>query len=97
MFYIKFETLKKIFRLGLFSQLLNQLFVEIREVLHTYSDDKLIETCSKTMAYLCSDNSITFKCSEETKRIIESYIEKFKCEINDWEKYDNVMNLVFPM
>lgn len=80
----KFQILM-IFQFHPSPQSLQQLLDKMAHIMAIHTDREVLETCSKTLEFLCTENSAIFtRCDVARSNIIDQCVNKYKEAIDDY-------------
>ncbi|XP_037933761.1 cohesin subunit SA-1-like [Teleopsis dalmanni] len=64
---------------------LQALLDKISYIMSVHTDREVLEACSKTLEYLCTEGSATYtRCDVARSNIIDTTVNKYKDSIDDW-------------
>lgn len=57
---------------------------KIAHIMAIHTDREVLETCSKTLEYLCTESAIFTRCDVARSNIVDQCVNKYKEAIDDW-------------
>lgn len=94
--YISFKFMNIIFYLS-FLQNLQALLTKLQDIIMNHTETEVLETCSKTLEYLCKEGThISIRCDVVKSIIIDHCVDKYNYAMDDWRNIINgVLFLIY--
>lgn len=80
------------------SQKLKALLEILGKIIYAHTDPDVLETCAKTLEYLCTEGTAIFTtCDIERSNIIDECVKRYMEAIDEWRNLiEGSSNFLFP-
>lgn len=77
-----------------FLQNLQALLSKLQEIIINHTESEVLETCSKTLEYLCKEGThISIRCDVVKSIIIDHCVDKYNYAMDDWRNIINGVSI----